>query len=813
MSVSQQKPSVESWFKHKGWKPAAFQRQTWKAYQEGQSGLVNAPTGSGKTYALWGAIVQESLAVDAKPKGLQAIWITPLRALAVEIQQTTHKMTQELLPEMEVQKRTGDSTAKEKAAFKSKLPFGLVTTPESLHLLLSHKKNEVYFKNLQCIVVDEWHELMGSKRGVQVELALAYLCALFPKLRVWGISATLGNLELAQQILLQPTGQKGICIRANTLKKIRVQSLIPQTMETFPWRGHLGLHLLPEVLKQINKNRSTLVFTNTRAQCEIWYQKILEAAPQLAGEIAMHHGSMEKKVRLWVENQLREDKLKLVVCTSSLDLGVDFSPVESCIQIGSPKGVGRFLQRAGRSGHRPGATSTIHFVPTHAMELIEALALQKAIDHQAIEDRQPYLLSFDVLIQFLMTLAVGNGFHPKDLFTTLQKTFCFQEMRKEEWHWCLNFIRYGSQSLEHYDEYKKVEVSPDGNFQVLNKGIAMRHRMSMGTIVGGADLKIKYLKGGYLGTIEEWFISKLQPGDTFTFSGRILELVRIQNMEVLVRKSKAKKAKVPSWMGGRMSFSAHLSQMLRETLYDIEQNDSPEKQALEGVLQQQKKQSIIPQPHEFLIESFNSREGYHAIFYPFEGRAVHEAMASIVAYRLGLLEPQSFSLAFNDYGFELLSDRPVDIQGLLDNNLLNPQDIFEDLRQSFNVSEMARRKFRDIAVIGGLVFQGFPNKPIKTKHLQSGTQLFYEVFKDYEPDNLLYLQALTETYEHGMEEGRLQQAFERIETQELCWLQTNHPTPFSFPIITDRLRGKLSSEKVEDRIKRMLQQLNKATQI
>ena len=799
--------SVGAWFEQQGWKAAPFQRQTWKAYKTGHSGLVNAPTGSGKTYALWGAIVQQSLEDSSPPEGLRALWITPLRALAVEIQQTTQKMNDDLLPGTEVHKRTGDSNSKERNAFKKKLPFGLVTTPESLHLLLSHKQHQKYFKNLQCLVVDEWHELMGSKRGVQVELAIAYLCSLYPQLRIWGISATIGNLTLAQQILLRPSGQEGVCIRANTLKKIKVKSLVPETMSSFPWRGHLGLHLLPEVIRQIQKNRSTLLFTNTRAQCEIWFQKILEMVPEWAGSMAMHHGSMEKKVRLWVENELREERLKLVVCTSSLDLGVDFSPVESCIQIGSPKGVGRFLQRAGRSGHQPGATSTIHFVPTHAMELIEALALQKAIDRKAIEDRQPYLLSYDVLVQFLMTLAVADGFFPRQLLAIVQKTFCYQEIRPEEWQWCLNFLRYGSQSLEHYDEYKKVVVDEDGCYKVVNRGIAMRHRMSMGTIVGGADLKVKYLKGSYLGSIEEWFISKLQPGDTFTFSGRILELVRIQNMEVLVRKSKAKKAKVPSWMGGRMSFSAHLSELLRETLYDLENNHSPERIALSGVIDQQKKQSIIPQPNEFLIESFSSREGFHAVFYPFEGRAVHEAMASIIAYRLGLLEPSSFSLAFNDYGFELLSDKPIDIQGLLDNNLLSAEDIFQDLRQSFNVSEMARRKFRDIAVIGGLVFQGFPNKPVKAKHLQSGTQLFYEVFKDYEPDNLLYLQALQETYEHGMEEGRLQLSFERIAQQSIRWLETEHPTPFSFPIITDRLRGKLSSEKLEDRIKRMLKQM------
>ena len=488
---------------------------------------------------------------------------------------------------------------------------------------------------------------------------------------------------------------------------------------------------------------------------------------------------------------------------------MDFSPVESCIQVGSPKGVGRFLQRAGRSGHQPGQASVIYFLPTHAMELIEALALKTAIEHQIIEDRIPYLNSYDVLIQFLMTLAVGDGFQPKMLYLIIQNTFCFQTLDQDKWQWCLNFIRYGSQSLENYDEYKKVVVDQMGSYKVANRSIAMRHRMTIGTIVSDADLIVKYRKGGFIGSIEEWFVSKLNPGDVFTFAGKNLELIKIQNNQVLVKKSKVKKAKIPSWMGGRMSFSAHLSSILRDTIYQLESRESLERNALEPVLAQQKKQSLLPKANELLIETFPSKEGYHAVFYPFEGYSIHMAMASIVSYRLSLLVPASFSLAFNDYGFELVSDSPIDIEGLLDNNLLTEQDLLSDLKKGINVSEMARRKFRDIAVIGGLVFQGTPSQPIKSKHLQSSSQLFYEVFKDYEPENLLYQQALDETFDHGMEQGRLLQAFERIQRQDIRWVKTYQPTPFSFPLITDRLRGKMSSESVEDRIRKMFLQLDK----
>ena len=801
---------VLTWFKNKGWEAQNFQKECWKAYSEGKNGILHAPTGSGKTYAIWGGIIEESLKMKKHKIGIQIIWITPLRALAVEIQKAIQIMTNDLNPDLKIALRTGDTSQKERGNQKRKPSFGLVTTPESLHLLLSTKDHQKTLNSLKIIVIDEWHELLGTKRGVQIELAIAYLNYFLPNLKVWGISATIGNKDLASKILLG-SSKSFVTVNAEIEKKIEVESILPKNMERFPWRGHLGIHLLSRVLEIVKKNKTTLIFTNTRAQCEIWYHHLLDGNPELAGDIAMHHGSIDKKIRLWVEDALRKENLKVVVCTSSLDLGVDFSPVENCIQIGSPKGVGRFIQRAGRSGHQPKAKSKIYFLPTHAMELIESLALQRGIEKHKIEDRLPYLNSYDVLFQFLMTLAVGSGFDQKDLFPLIQKTFCFQTIKKEQWQWILNFLVQGSQTLEHYDEYKKVTILENGIYKVINKGIIMRHRLSIGTIVGDATLKVRYQKGGYLGSVEEWFISKLIPGDIFTFSGRNLELVRIRNMEVIVRKSKSKKTRIPSWMGGRMSFSAHLSDLLKNALYEETNKNSPEFRALTPIFDEQKKESIIPKPDEFLIERFKTREGFHTIFYPFEGYAIHEVMASLLAYRISLLKPISFSMSFNDYGFELLSDQAFSKDDFLDNNFLTTNHLNDDLEKSINISEMSRRRFRDIAVISGLVFQGFPNKPIKSKHLQSGSQLFYNVFKDYEPDNLLYQQAIEETFEHGMESGRMTKVFEKIENQLIVWLDCSQPTPFSFPIITDRIRTKLSSESVEDRIRKMSLQLEKGT--
>lgn len=804
---------AEGWFKSRGWKAFPFQLQTWTAFLQGKHGLLNAPTGSGKTYALWMPVVLDYIKKnpDYKTKhtpGLKAIWITPLRALSVEIKQAAERVAEELQTGLTVGVRTGDTSSSERSRQKNKMPDLLITTPESLQLMLAAKGYEGMFKSCSAIIIDEWHELLGTKRGVQTELGLSRLKTVAPKMRIWGISATIGNLNQAMEVLLGPESaalQNATLIRAHINKKIKVESILPETMEVFPWRGHMGLHLIDQVAKIVKASKTTLIFTNVRAQCEMWFQTLLYKYPEFAGDIAMHHGSISRETRQWVEQAIRDEQLKVVVCTSSLDLGVDFAPVETVIQVGGPKGVARFLQRAGRSGHRPGEESVIYFLANHAIELVEASALKRAVYENVVEDRPPYLNSWDVLVQYLVTLAVSEGFYPEDIYPEIKSTFCFQGITDEEWAWALNFITQGSQSLRAYDEYKKVDIEDDGKYKVHSRAIALRHRMQMGTIVGDAVMSVKFFGGGYIGTVEENFISKLKPGDVFVFAGRKLEFYRTKNMEALVRLANPlAKAQYASWMGNRMTLSAQMSELLREELYAANTDKmSRELKAMAPVFKRQRRESIVPSADEFLIETFKTREGFHAIFYPFEGRYVHEALSSLMAYRISLLSPITFSIAYNDYGFELLSDKEIDMQSVIDNDLFTPHYLHHDLQESLNASEMARRKFRDISVISGLVFSGYPGKIVKTKHLQSGSQLIFDVFRDFEPDNLLFQQAYRETFEHQLEEGRLIMALERIQGQAIRWMQCKKPTPFSFPIITDRLRERLSSESLAERIQKM----------
>jgi ATP-dependent helicase Lhr and Lhr-like helicase len=812
------------WFAERGWVPFDFQQQAWQAYLQGESGLVNAPTGSGKTYSLLVPIMAEYMRAHPaykkqRPQGLQAIWITPIRALSKEIYLAATRLAEGVELPWEIAVRSGDTSLKEREKQKQKPPQLLITTPESLHLLLAQKNYQHYFKDLKAIVADEWHELMGSKRGVQVELALSRLKHVAPSLKIWGISATIGNMNQAIEALMGSSYRSGASIpneqnrfakptiiRADIPKQIEVISVLPDTLDKMPWAGHLGIHLLSKVVDIVKNSTTTLIFTNTRSFAEIWYQKMLAVAPELSGLIAMHHGSISQDLRNWVEEQLHDGKLKAVVCTSSLDLGVDFRPVETVVQIGGPKGVARFLQRAGRSGHQPGAVSRIYFVPTHSLELMEAAAIREAIDKKIVEDRFPYLRSFDVLVQYLVTLAVGGGFTPEEIFKEVKSTFCFSSITRDEWGWVLNFIVTGGDSLQAYDEYRKVIVE-NGIYSVESSRVAMRHRMSIGTIVGDNSIHVKYQSGKYLGTIEEYFISRLSPGDVFWFAGRNLELIRLQGMEAHVRNSKKKSGLVPSWQGGRMPLSSQMSELIRNKIDEMTAGTEHdvEMHFLKPLFTLQQERSHVPTKKEFLIEYFESEEGHHVLMYPFEGRFVHEGLGALVAYRLAQLRPLTFSIAMNDYGFELLCDQPIPIEEALEENLLGSEDLLKHIQASINATEMARRKFRDIAAIAGLVFKGYPGAPIKERHLQSSTQLFFNVFNDFEAHNLLLRQAYEEVMDFQLEETRMRKALERIANQKIVLTKPDKPTPFAFPIMVDRLsREKLSTEKLEEQVKKMV---------
>lgn len=808
--------TIMKWLEEKNFKPFFFQEESWQHIVNGSSGLVNAPTGCGKTYAVFLGLLINFINehpdnyIHKKKSGLQLLWVSPLRALAKDIGRAMEEVIEELGMKWKVGIRNGDTSTAERASQKKQIPEVLIITPESLHLLLAQKNYTNLFRTLKLIAVDEWHELLGSKRGVQVELAISRMVNIVTGIKplLWGISATIGNLPEAKEVLLSPLKIEGVLVKANFLKKIEVESIFPDEIEKFPWAGHLGIKLAHKLIPIIQKSKTTLLFINTRGMSETWYQTLLTLCPEFAGSIALHHGSIDRELRTWIEDNLHSGKLKAVVCTSSLDLGVDFRPVETVVQVGSPKGVARFLQRAGRSGHDPASVSKIYFLPTHSLELIEAAALKAAIKENFIESKAPLQLCYDVLLQYICSLAISDGFLPKQLFKEIGSTFCFRYLTNEEWQHILHFVTNGGNALNQYDDFKKVEIE-NGLYKIKNRQIAMRHRLHIGTIVSDAMLKVKFITGGFIGVIEEYFISRLEMGDVFTLAGRNLEFVMIKDMTVLVKKTASKKSMVPSWNGGRMSLSANLGKKLRETL-DNSVKNCPGKEieldTLHPLFTLQAQLSQIPGQNELLIEHIETKDGFHLFVYPFEGRLVHEAMAAILAFRISKLKPITFSYAMNDYGFELLSDQPIPVDDTNVYELFSTENLLQDIQQSVNSSEMAKRKFRDIAVIGGLIFQGMPGEKKKARHLQSSASLLFKVFSEYDPHNLLLRQAYNEVFDQQMEEARLRDMLQRIQTAKIVITFPEQLTPFCFPIKVDSLREDFSSEKLEDRVRKMLQQ-------
>jgi len=813
---------VNQWMGSKGMQPFSYQIECWQAISEGKSGMVNAPTGCGKTFSVFLGELIRQINIShynhqpINTKGIKLLWITPLRALAKDIARAMQEAIDQLELPWQVGIRNGDTSVSERTKQKKQMPEVMVITPESLHLLFTQKEAFRWFEEISMIAVDEWHELIGSKRGVQVELAISKIINQHKELKreicCWGISATIGNLEEAMEVLLSPIADNGIIIRSQINKKTKVTSILPDEAETYPWAGHLGLSLIQKVIPLIELHTTTLIFINTRGMSERWYQALLDACPDLSGAIALHHGSIDQELRQWIEDSLHTKKLKAVVCTASLDLGVDFRPVDAVIQVGSPKGVSRFLQRAGRSGHTFNGISHIYFLPTHSLELVESVALQTAIEAQCHEAKHPLLLCYDVLIQYLHTLASGDGFNPDQVFAEIKSTYCYRDLEKEQWLQLFYFVLNGGKALEGYDDYNKLKIEK-GLYQLASRKLIMRHRMNIGTIVSDVMLKVKLMNGSYLGMIEEWFISRLEPGDAFTLAGRNLELIQIKDMTVITRISTSKKSIVPSWQGGRMSLTANLGEKLRETFHLISSHrgkQTPELDHLIPLFNLQDDLSHIPKSNELLIEIHQSRNGQHLLVYPFEGRQIHEAMSSLLAYRIGKLTPISFSISMNDYGFELLSDQTWIPDEKEWNGLFSSKELIKDLQKSINATEMAKRKFRDIAVISGLIIQTMPGGSKKAKHLQSSAGLLFNVFEEYDPENLLVRQAYREVFDQQIDEMRIREAMKRIEQAKMIIKHPKRFTPLSFPIIADGLnRNHLSTEKLADRIQKMQLQLKK----
>ena len=810
---------VEAWFAKQGWTPMGFQRQCWQAYLAGDSGLIQVPTGSGKTYAAVMGPIAELLA-EGEPTGLRLLVITPLRALSRDLALAIETPIAAMGWPLRIAIRNGDTSSNERSKQLRTPPQILITTPESLSLLLANPKAAVLFGQLQAVVLDEWHELMGSKRGVQAELCLSWLRHRRPQLRTWAISATIGNLEEAAQAALG-VGVSPHIITAPIKRTTVIRSLLPDTIDGFPWGGHLGLRMYEELVAGLDPTVSTLLFTNTRNQAERWHQCLRFACPEMEGALALHHSAIERAEREAIEAGVKAGTVRWVVCTSSLDLGVDFQPVERVVQIGSAKNLARLLQRAGRSAHSPGGTSQVLFMPTNALELLEVSAMRRGLDNGLVEHRRPPQLPLDVLLQHLVTLACGPGVVPNQAREQVCTSWSFRQLSQAQWQWCLQFLEHGGQSLAAYPRYRKL-VKDGDHYRVLDKTIARLHRFNIGTITANTSVTVRFVRGAVLGHVEEAFIGRLKPGDVFFFAGRQLEFVRLREMTAMVKATSKKSTTVPAWAGGQMALSDLLSEALRKEVdrcavalagEDDAALDTAELKALAPLLQRQADLSRLPRRDQLLLEHCHSREGSHLFVYPFAGRFVHEGIGFLWAWRLARHRASTITVSVNDYGFELLAPKGYPFQELLKlhgDELIEMENLEGDLEEALNVSELCRRRFRNIAQVSGLITQSMPGQNKSGGQLQISASLLFDVFSKHEPDHMLLEQARREVLDEQLERERLHAALQRMAGNTWVLERIPRPGPLAFPLLVERLNNRLSNESMLERVQRLIAEAQKA---
>lgn len=815
MTRTQALQRLQAWFATRGWRPLPFQRATWRHYLAGESGLLHTPTGSGKTLAMFGGPLLQAL-IDPPPaparasavRPLQVLWVTPLRALASDTARALQTVIDGIGLGWKVGLRSGDASSRERRQAREGRVDVLVTTPESLALLLSYPDTLPRMQHLRCVVVDEWHELLGSKRGVLLQLNLARLRDASPNLQLWGLSATLGNLQQARQVLL-PDQPDAPLVEGARQRPVQVQTLLPPAGERFPWAGHLGLVALPRVLQAIQGARSTLLFTNTRAQAELWHQALAAVWPEDATTLALHHGSLDPTLRQQVEDGLRAGSLRCVVATSSLDLGVDFPEVDQVLQLGSPKGVARLRQRAGRARHRPGASGRITCIPSHALEVAEFAAARNALREGVVEARRPRVLSLDVLAQHAVSCALAGGFQADALLAQVRRTHAFADLSDAQWQAVLDFIVQGGRALSQYPDFHKVQIDDSGIYRVPDRRQALRHRLSIGTISSDGSVRVQFLRGGSLGSVEEQFAGRLRPGDRFQFAGRLLELVQLRDMTAYVRVARGRgDGSVPRWQGGQLPLSMPLGQALLAVLSGSD--NSAESTWLAPLLALQARVSARPSPAQLLMEDVRRREGQFVFVYPFAGRHVHEALAALLSLRCTRLQRNSIGYAVNDHGLVLAPAQPITLDAPTWHALFTRDGLLDDLRAAVNLGELARRQFRGIARVAGLLVPSLPGgMPRSLRQLQASAGLLHDVLRQHDPEHMLLALAEQEVLQEALDLPGLQQALACIGGQTVSLQQPASLTPLGFPLWAERLRGQFSNEDWRTRVQRAAQQLER----
>ena len=777
-----------AWFARQGWVPRPHQLAMLDAARAGESALLIAPTGGGKTLA--GFLPSLVDLAEAPRDGLHTLYVSPLKALATDIARNLVRPVEEMGLTVSIETRTGDTPANRRARQRVAPPHLLLTTPESLAVLLSMPDADKMFAGLNCIVMDEVHALAGTKRGDQLALGVARLGTLAPRARRVGLSATVAH-------------PAAIAAYVGAARTISVADGAPPELSMMlpegelSWSGHMGLEAAPQVMARIRGAGTTIVFVNTRAQAELMFQALWKLNdPTLP--IALHHGSLEVEQRRRVEAAMAGGKLRAVVATSSLDLGIDWGGVDQVIQVGAPKGVSRLLQRVGRANHRMDEASRAVLVPANRFEVLECEAAMLGVAASELDGDPPRPGGLDVLAQHLLGLACAAPFRPDDVFAEVRRAAPYSDLARTDFEDVLRFVEHGGYALAAYDRWRKLFRDSEGRVHVRSARVAAQHRMNIGTIVEAPLLKVRLVGkrriGPVLGEIEEYFVSLLRPGDTFMFAGRLLKFLRLHEMAVECAEGGTGEPMVPAYEGGRMPLTTNLADRVRGLLQDPPRWPLFPEQVQEW-LRLQRARSRMPGRNDLLVETFPRGDRWYLVAYCFEGRNAHQTLGMLLTRRMERAGMAPLGFVATDYVLGVWSaNRPTDIAALFDQDMLG-----DDLETWLADSSMLKRTFRNVAVIAGLIERHHPGAEKSRRQVTVNSDLIYDVLRKHQPDHILLRAARADAASGLIDVGRVAGMLARVRGR-IVHMVLSRVSPLAVPVLLEIGRESVRTAEDEEKL-------------
>ena len=783
------------WFSARGWSARAHQLAVLAHAQARDNVLLISPTGGGKTLAGFLPSLIE-ITERGSGEGIHTLYISPLKALAVDIARNLEAPVAEMGLPVNVETRTGDTPHSRRQRQRQKPPDILITTPEQVSLLVADPSAAHMLKGLRTVILDELHSIVTSKRGVLLSLALTRLQAHAPDAIRIGLSATVADPD-ALRAWLMPTGAAPAPLvlgQPGAKPNIRILS----SVERVPWSGHSSLYAIPEIYADIRKAKMTLVFVNTRSQAETVFQALWEVNDDNL-PIALHHGSLDVAQRRKVEAAMGEGKLRAVVCTSTLELGIDWGEVDLVIHVGAPKGSSRLLQRIGRSNHRLDLPSEALLVPSNRFEVLECQAALQAAEANAQDTEYPMVLKLDVLAQHIMCRAVAGPFHPDELYAEVASAWTYRKLTREDFDKAVDYVATGGYALRAYERYAKLRPQPDGTLRLSHPRLAMAYRLNMGTIVEDEMLKVRlaHVKrrlgkrvvtgGRSLGEVEEWFISQLTVGTTFLFAGEVLRFEGLDEFGALASRSHDREPMVPSYQGGKFPLSTHLAARVREMLSDPSAWNGLPPQVRDW-LSLQRFRSVVPRASEMLVETFPRADKHYMVCYPFEGRLAHQTLGMLLTRRLERAGLQPLGFVASEYALVIWMARDISLlisTGRLSLARLFDEDMMgDDLEAWLAESALMKRTFRNAAIIAGLIERRQPGQEKTTRQMTVNTDLIYDVLRSHQPDHILLRAAWDDAAEGLIDASRLSAMLRRIKGH-LLHRALDTVSPLAVPVLLE----------------------------